>query len=176
MRHMKEKESRFVWIKEHKKELIALGITAVGTILVISNWDSIKGMFRSSNSTSIVKIKTEVEKAVVPVIPKEILNNLTGNKLTATELGNKMWCSGQAINKKIVAAGLVKRLPNGGYSLTEIGRLLGEHTWKTTKAGHPFTNIEWDEKILEIIFNAEELLEIINKRNIVNEILGKSAA
>ena len=113
---------------------------------------------------------------VVPVISSEVLDNLTGNKLTATELGNKVWCSAQAINKKIVAAGLATKLPCGEYSLTEAGRLLGDHTWKTTWAGNSFSNIEWDEKILEIIFNAEELLEIANKQKIAREILSRSAA
>jgi putative transposase len=47
---------------------------------------------------------------------------------------------------------------------------------KTTWAGHPFSNIEWDEKILEIIFKAEELLEIANKQKIAHEILSGSAA
>lgn len=178
MSRMEEKKSLLTWVKEHKTELIILGVTAVGTILVIKNWGSIKGVFKSSNSisTPVVKIEPAVEKVVVPVISSEVLDNLTGNKLTATELGNKVWCSAQAINKKIVAAGLATKLPCGEYSLTEAGRLLGEHTWKTTLAGHSFSNIEWDEKILEIIFNAEELLKITNKQKIAHEILSRSAA
>lgn len=178
MSHMEEKKSLLTWVKEHKTELIILGVTAVGTILVFNNWDSIKGVFKSSNSisTPVVKIEPVVEKVVAPVISSEVLDNLTGNKLTATELGNKVWCSAQAINKKIVAAGLATKLPCGEYSLTEAGRLLGEHTWKTTWAGHSFSNIEWDEKILEIIFNAEEQLEITSKQKIAHEILSRSAA
>ena len=178
MSHMEGKKSLLTWVKEHKTELIIFGVTAVGTILVIKNWDSIKGVFKSSNSisTPVVKIETAVEKVVVPMISSEVLDNLTGNKLMATELGNKVWCSAQAINKKIVTAGLATKLPCGEYSLTEAGRLLGENTWKTTWAGHSFSNIEWDEKILEIIFNPEELLEIANKQKIAHEILSGSAA
>jgi hypothetical protein len=178
MSYMEEKKSLLTWVKEHKTELIILGVTAVGTILVIKNWDSIKGIFKSSNSisTPTVNIKPILEEVVIPVLPSDIIDNLTGNKLTATELGNKVWCSAQAINKRIVAAGLATKLPCGDYSLTEAGRLLGEHTWKTTWAGHPFSNIEWDEKILEIIFKAEELLEIANKQKIAHEILSGSAA
>lgn len=177
MSHMEEKKSLLTWVKEHKTELIIFGVTAVGAILVIRNWDSIKGVFKSSNSisTPVVKIQPVVEKMVVPVISSEILDTLTGNKLTATELGNKLWCSAQAINKRIVAAGLATKLPYCEYSLTEAGRLLGEHTWKTTYAGHSFSNIEWDEKILEIIFNAEELLEIASMQKIAHEILSRSA-
>lgn len=175
---MEERKHLLTWVKEHKTELIILGVTAVGTILVIKNWDSIKGVFKSSNSisTPIVKIQPVVEKVVVPVISSEILASLTGNKLTATELGNKVWCSAQAINKRIVAAGLATKLPYGEYSLTEAGRLLGKYTCKTTRAGYSFSNIEWDEKILEIIFNAEELLEIANKQKIAHEILSRYAA
>lgn len=178
MSYMEEKKSLLTWVKEHKTELIILGVTAVGTILVIKNGDSIKGVFKSSNSisTPTVNIKPILEEVVIPVLHSDIIDNLTGNKLTATELGNKVWCSAQAINKRIVAAGLATKLPCGDYSLTEAGRLLGEHTLKTTWAGHPFSNIEWDEKILEIIFKAEELLEIANKQKIAHEILSGSAA
>lgn len=175
---MEEKKSLFKWGKEHKTELIIIGVTAVGTILVIKNWDYIKGVFKSSNpiSTQIVKIDPVVEKMVAPVISSNIIDNLTGNKLTATELGNKALCSSQAINKRIVAAGLATESPYGGYSLTEAGRLLGKYTCKTTRAGYSFSNIEWDKKILEIIFNAEELLEIANKQKTVQETLSRFVA
>ncbi len=170
---MEEKNSLLTWVKEHKTELIILGVTSIGTILVIKNWDSIKGVFKSSNSISapVVKIAPVVEKMVAPVISSDIINNLTGNKLTATELGNKALCSAQTINKRIVAAGLATKSPYGGYSLTEAGRLLGEHTCKTTRAEYSFSNIEWDEKILEIIFSDEELLEIANKWKTIQETL-----
>ena len=180
MSYMEEKKPLLTWVKEHKTELIILGVTAVGTILIVKNFDSIKGVFKPSNSnpisTQVVKIEPVIEKVVVPMISCEILDNLTGNMLTATELGNKVGCSAQTINRRIVAMGLATKLPYGEYSLTEAGRLLGEHTWKTTRAGHSFSNIEWDEKILEIIFNAEELLEKVNNQKIAHEILSRSAA
>jgi len=168
------------WVKEHKTELIIIGVTAVGTVLVVKNWDLFKGVFKSPNSKSIssptINNKAVVEKAIVPVIPSDITDNLTGNMLTATKLGDKTSCSAQTINKRIVAAGLATKLPHEGYSLTEAGSLLGEHRNKTTRAGYPFTNIEWDEKILEIIFSAEELLEIADWQERVREILGGFAA
>ena len=178
MSYMEEKKPLLTWVKEHKTELIILGVTAVGTILIVKNFDSIKGVFKPSNSisTPVVKIEPVIEKVVVPVISCEILDNLTGNMLTATELGNKVGCSAQTINRRIVAMGLATKLPYGEYSLTEAGRLLGEHTWKTTRAGHSFSNIEWDEKILEIIFSAEELAEIADKHKVINEILTRYAA
>lgn len=175
---MEEKKTVFQWVKEHKKELIFLGVATVGTILVVKNWDTIKGIFKDAEpiATSVIKVEPVVEKVVMQVISNDILENLTGNKLTATELGNKVWCSAQAINKRIVAAGLATKLPCGEYSLTEAGGLLGESTWKTTWAGHSFSNIEWDEKILEIIFSTEELLVIASKQKVAQEILSRPAA
>lgn len=175
---MEEKKSLLTWVKKHKAELIILGVTAAGTIIVIKNWNSLKGVFTSSNSISnpTIKIKPVVEKVIVPVISSNIIDNLTGNKLTATELGNKAFCSAQEINKRIVAAGLATKLPYEDYSLTEIGRLLGEHRSKVTRFGYSFSNIEWDEKVLEIIFSAEELLEIADKHKRVREILEGFAA
>lgn len=192
---MEEKKSFLLWVKEHKKQLIIAGVsvaTIVGIILAIKNresiirlWTSLKKAIektpeiRPSVNTEIAAAvaSPDATKAIASIkISSDILDNLTGNKLTATSLGDKVWCSAQAINKRLVSSGLAERLPCGEYSLTEAGRLLGEHTWKTTWAGHSFSNIEWDEKILEIIFNAEELLEIANKQKIAQEILSRSAA
>lgn len=175
---MEEKNSLFTWIKEHKTELIVLGVTAIGTIIVVKNWDSIKSIFKSYNSipTPTIKIKPVVENVTVPVIPSDSIYNLTGNKLTATELGSKVLCSAQSINKRIVAAGLATKLPYDGYSFKEAGSLLVVYTSKTTRGGYSFSNIEWDEKILEGIFSAEELAEIADKHKVINEILSRYAA
>lgn len=167
-------ESKFVsWVKAHKTELIIAGITVVGTVLVVKNWDSIKGLFKVTDAVvpDIAKIEPMAEEIVVPIISSDVLENLTGNKLTARALGDKVWCSAQAINKRIVAAGLAVKLPCGEYMMTEVGRLLGKDTWKTTAAGHSFSNIEWDEKILEVIFSPEELLDIAAKQEQARQIL-----
>ena len=192
---MEEKKSFLLWFKEHKKQLIIAGVsvaTIVGIILAIKNRESIIRLWTSLKKTIEktpeirLNVNTEIAaavaspdatKAVASIkISSDILDNLTGNKLTASSLGDKVWCSAQAINKRIVAAGLATKHPCGEYSLTEAGRLLGEHTWKTTSAGHFFSNIEWDEKILEIIFNAEELLEKANEQKIAHEIWSRSTA
>ena len=55
--------------------------------------------------------------------------------------------------------------------MTEAGRMLGKDTWKTTAAGHSFSNIEWDEKILEVIFSPEELLDIAAKQERARQLL-----
>ena len=175
---MEEKKTASQWVKENKKELVFIGVTVVGTILVVKNWDTIKGILKDTKliTTTAMTVEPVIEKVVGPVISNDILDNLTGNNLTATELGNKVWCSAQAINKRIVAAGLATKLPCGDYSLTEAGGLLGVRTLKTTGAGHTFSNIEWDEKILDFIFSAEELLDIANKQKIAREILNRPAA
>lgn len=170
---MSENNKFVSWVKAHKTELIIAGVTVVGTFLVVKNWDSIKNLFKATEAVvpDTLKIESVTEKIVVPIISQDILDNLTGNHLTARALGDKVWCSAQAINKRIVAAGLAVKLPCGEYMMTEAGRMLGKDTWKTTAAGHSFSNIEWDEKILEVIFSPKELLDIAAKQERARQIL-----
>lgn len=170
---MSENNKFVSWVKAHKTKLIIAGVTVVGTVLVVKNWDSIKGLFKATEVVvpDIAKIEPVAEEIVAPIISSDTLENLTGNKFTARALGDKVWCSAQAINKRIVAAGLAVKLPCGEYMMTEAGRLLGQDTWKTTAAGHSFSNIEWDEKILEVIFSPEELLDIAAKQERARQIL-----
>lgn len=170
---MREKDRFGRWVKVHKTELIIAGITIAGTVLVVKKMNSIKGLFKASEPVipDIIKIEPVVEEIVAPVLSSDILDNLTGNKLTARALGDKVWCSAQAINKRIVAAGLATKLPCGEYMMTESGRMFGKDTWKTTTAGHSFSNIEWDEKILEVIFSPKELLDIAAKQERARQLL-----
>ena len=55
--------------------------------------------------------------------------------------------------------------------MTEEGRKLGQDTWKITAVGHSISNIEWDEKILEVIFKPEELLDIFAKQEQVRHMV-----
>ena len=42
------KDNKFTtWVKAYKRELFMAGVTIVGTVLVVKNWDSIKGLFNS---------------------------------------------------------------------------------------------------------------------------------
>jgi hypothetical protein len=179
---MKNNKTLSEWVKEHKKEIIitTVGVTSVVSIaLVVKNWNSIKGLFSTSKSAPITTVKANkqiVEKIIAQIIPEHILENLTGNRLTARELGSKALCSDRTINKRIVDAGLAIKLPCGEYSLTDTGRLVGELTWKTTRAGHSFTNIEWDEKILELLFSSEELNHIEERKLLIKEVLENNVA
>lgn len=169
----KEQCSFIRWVKAHKTELIIAGITVVGTVLVIKNRESIKEIFKSAESIvpDNVAIEPVAKEPIIPIISNDILDNLTGNNLTARALGDKVWCSAQEINKRIVATGLAVKLPCGEYMMTEAGRMLGKNTLKTTAAGHTFSNIEWDEKILEVIFSPKELLDIAAKQAHVKQLL-----
>ena len=79
-------------IMVYKTELIITGITVAGTVLSLKNWDSIKGIFKAFKPTAseLTNIELIVESHVAPVLSNDFLHNLTGNKLTATELGNKV--------------------------------------------------------------------------------------
>lgn len=172
-----ERRGAIQWVKEHKTVLFVAGASVLGAIVVAKNWDAIKGLFKTSESApcAIEKAATAVKETVVPTIPKDILDNLTGNKLTARALGDKMGCTAQEINKRICTAGLAVKHPCGGYIMTETGRLLGEETVKTTKYDYTFSNIEWDEKILELLFSKEELMEHAAKEKKIRQIIAASA-
>lgn len=173
---MKTEQCGFLnWVKDHKKELaIISGACAVtfGMVLVVKNKRAVKGLLKMTRTVTpnIRKSESTVEKPAVSLISRDILDNLTGRSLTARALGEKALCSAQTINKRIVAAGLAEKHPSGGYVMTEAGRLLGRGTWKTTAAGYSFSNIEWDEKILDVIFNAKELQDIAAKRERARQI------
>jgi hypothetical protein len=84
---LKEKKSLITWVKEHKTELIFLGATAVVTILVAKNWDSIKDSFESDDFviSPAGTIESVVEKVVVPIISNEILDNQSGDNFMAKD-------------------------------------------------------------------------------------------
>lgn len=171
---MKRKRDNFIkWMKAHKTELIIAGITVAGTVLLVKNRQSIKGIFKITESIASDSVMTEpvAKETIIPIISNNIPDNLTGNYLTARALGNKVFCSAQEINKRIVAAGFAVKLPCSEYMMTEAGHMLGKYTLKTTAAGHTFSNIEWDEKILELIFSPKELLDITAKQEQIRQIL-----
>ena len=177
--HMgKQKTTMKEWISEHKRELIVGGILITGTVLIVWKRDAI---FKTIRGVADIKVENDVvetvaDKIVEPLLSDDFLSGLSGNRLTARELGNKMLCTAQHINKRLIANGFIEKLPWGEYKLTENGKLVGVWTDKTTAAGHSFSNIEWDEKVLEILFSAEEF-EALNKfKATAEEILSRPAA
>ncbi len=180
---MEEKRLFILWIKKYKKQLIIANVgiaTILMTILCIKNRESIMRLWgnirhtvskvpeiKQSDKSEIITVPVQsaaTDVARLSTVPITILDNLTGNKMTARDLGGKVWCTSQEINKRLVSAGLAERSFGQECVLTETGRLLGEYTQKTTKAGYTFSNIEWDEKVLELIFSDNELREIADKK------------
>ena len=170
--------------KEHKKEIIIGVVTvttvAIGSYLVYRNWDSIKTLFRPKSSKNIPTIIPEPIKEIKPhydtILPKEITDNLTGEKMTAKELGFETYCSAREINKRLVGKGLQVKNIFGEYDITELGEPVGIVTHKTTQYGYSFSNNEWDSAIINYIFSKEELEEIERKHKIFDDILNDYAA
>lgn len=164
---MEDKKPCCVWLKKHKKLIIGVALTVVvagGIILVIKNWDSVSSVLKGVKPVRIADECNADKNVVSNVIPEGFIKNMSGEKLTAKELGDKTLCSAQEINKRIVAKGLATKLPCGEYLMTEVGKPLGDNTIKTRYYGKTFRNIEWDEKVLELIFSPEELSEIAERK------------
>ncbi|MBQ4158556.1 MAG: hypothetical protein IJD86_10535 [Clostridia bacterium] len=84
---MEERKTIASWVQKHKTELLVFSVavgTAVGTTLIVKNWDSISAFFKQSEAPlpQLPVVEKTVNKTVVPVISHEILDNLSGNKLT----------------------------------------------------------------------------------------------
>lgn len=154
--------------KEHKTEIaIAVGaVMAVGlTYLGIKYIPQISQVQIQSALKTGGKAATFTAREL-PI--KNVVNNLTGESLTPSKLGNEVFQSARQINKRLVNCGLQERLPCGEYKLTELGKKFGNMTLKLTKAGHTFSNIEWDKRVLDIIFSEDEIKHIIDmKENIL---------
>lgn len=159
-----------IWIIDHKKQIIAVCFSIAGTVAVYElrkSTDTLapesKEQESEANTDYYAETNTELFNNTSDdtsiTIPDDFYNSLTGNRLTAKELGNILFYTPQKINKRIVDAGLAYKNALGEYELTELGKGLGEKTYKETSYGWPFTNIEWDEAILTIIFSPEELAE-----------------
>jgi len=89
---------------------------------------------------------------------------------TAAEIGKELLKSAQEINNQIVKKGFATREP-WGLKLTELGKKFGNSIIKVNRYGHTFENIEWDEKITELLFSFEELMDIKNKKTLAERIL-----
>lgn len=151
------------WDKHKKKVVITSGVflTVAGSYFGVKHWDKISDwiIHKLPNLTAANSqvFQSAMESSIDEAISTNTLVNLTGEKLTATGLGSIVNCSNQAINKRIVQAGLAEKLPSGGYILTEAGKLYGEYTAKARSWGATFMNIEWDKAILDIVFTQDEL-------------------
>ena len=63
----------------------------------------------------------------------------------------------QAINKRIVNAGLAIKEFYGPYEITDKGKELGTFKSGESPCGYEYSTPIWDEAVLELIFSPEEL-------------------
>lgn len=165
------------WAWEHKKWILITTASAVGIIFLVKKRNAIKGLLKlSSKIRSIIDPSIKpIAKKKVPSIPSDVLEHRTGIMLTATKLGNQVGVSNREINKRLISAGLIRRLTCGECTLTEDGKLLGEASLKVTPWNKTVPLIQWDESVLNIIFSPEELAEIAERQQRIQNILnGKS--
>ncbi len=165
----KQKKSVFVWIKEHKVEIIVGAFSAialgVGTVLVIKNKDEIIRALSSSKHIIPEELETQSPLFNIPDCLQDV-PLLEGETFLPTELGNKVLSTAQKINIRLTEAGLQERISPyiQGYRLTEFGKLFG----KVTSKGD-YTNIEWDQNVLYLIFTLEELQAIAAKQELAKK-------
>lgn len=147
------------WCKEHPWKAAFIVVTIVGIpVLYVVTKDRkvVKQVLGNTDAVQNLAVE-EITEAIPATLPSEVLDQLTGNRMTARALGNMVAESAQQINRRLIDAGLASRMPNGEIVSTTLGNPLCELTWKTTSAGHSFTNLEWDDSVLHLIFTPEEL-------------------
>ena len=159
------------WIKQHKGQIglgVLLTVTSVAGVCLASKTGHTPKLtdVRKTIDEGAAAIVEAGEKAALP----EVM--LTGVEKTATGLGNDLLLSNQQVNKRLVASGMATKEP-WGYRLTELGKLFGKETIKTTRAGHTFSNIEWDEAVVPYICSPDELAAITAKKARITEILAQ---
>lgn len=147
------------WCKEHPWKTFFIVVTVVGipVLYVVTRDKKVVGQALTANDT-MQNLTVEGIAEVLPTsLPTEVLEQLTGNRQTARDLGYLVGESAQQINKRLIASGLAERIPNGDIVATALGKPLCERTLKTTSYGHTFSNLEWDDSVLQLIFTPEEL-------------------
>lgn len=161
------KESKIAsWFSSHKEDyeelcetliiILGSGLLIGGTALALKGNNSYKSISKIVSSQIQHVSISEIEKKASALLSDVCLENLSGEKLCARQLGSIVGCSDRTINKLLVSKGLAERVPSGGYVLTEAGRLIGEKH-EGIKGNYWYTNLIWDKKVLELLFSEEEL-------------------
>ena len=163
--------------RKNTKKII---LTAIGSLVTVSA--SILG-FKYFNKIKLENVK-QVKEIAKPIVdstvsavkdffPKEkikyAIDNSSAIKLTAKDLGEKVFMTSQQINKKLVEYGFATKEP-WGYKLTELGKHFGELTLKTNRYGHTFENIEWLDGVLDLILSPEEWDKVSKTREIFEKL------
>ena len=101
------------WLKRNKRKVILWGSTTVvvvGGILIYKNRKSVMSMFTGAKQTlSNVDKSVFTEKVVDASIEakKKLIDDMvvSSERLTARAIGDKMLCSAQEVNKRLIRAG-----------------------------------------------------------------------
>lgn len=169
--NLPEENEGIAWLKHHKVQIGIGAFVALGSIV---------GIAIAAKTDHATKIKTNgntagksaaaiIEAAAKTPLPEV---NLTGVEKTATGLGHDLLLSNQEVNKRLVSSGMMTKEP-WGYKLTEVDKLFGKETVKVTRAGHTFSNIEWDEAVVPYVFSTEELTNIDAKKSRIAQIMAQ---
>lgn len=166
-----EENKGIAWLKQHKAQIGIGAFVAVGSIvgIAIAAKTGHTPKFKTNGNAAGKGAATIIEMAEKVPLP-EI--NLTGVEKNATGLGHDLLLSNQEVNKRLVSSGMMTKEP-WGYKLTEVGKLFGKETVKVTRAGHTFSNIEWDEAVVPYIFSTEELADIDAKKSRIAQIMAQ---
>lgn len=165
------KEKIKKYICDHKIEICIIGGTVIAIGLGYFGYKYIPKIKVGKVKVTVEASKQITETVIKEVPYKELWTDLSGEALTPTKLGGVVSMSAQKINKRLTEHGLQTRLPCGEYMMTDLGRKFGNDVWKVTASGHSFSNIEWDKRVLEVIFTSEELSAIDEMHKRFAEIL-----
>lgn len=166
-----EESKGIAWMKQHKVQIGIGAFVAIGSIvgIAIAAKTGHAPQFKTNGNAAGKGAATIIEVAEKAPLPEV---NLTGVEKTATGLGHDLLLSNQEVNKRLVSSGMMTKEP-WGHKLTEVGELFGKETVKVTRAGHTFSNIEWDEAVVPYIFTTEELANIDAKKSRIAQIMAQ---
>lgn len=169
--NLPEENKGVAWLKQHKVQIGIGAFVVIGSItgIAIAAKTGHAPQFKTNGNAAGKGAATIIEVAEKAPLPEV---NLTGVEKTATGLGHDLLLSNQQVNKRLVSSGMMTKEP-WGYKLTEVGKLFGKETVKVTRAGHTFSNIEWDEAVVPYIFTTEELANIDAKKSRIAQIMAQ---
>lgn len=61
------------WLKEHKAKLIIAGITVVGGVLIVKNWDLFKGLMKKASFEEIAVGEKGLQDYLIQEAPEMVL-------------------------------------------------------------------------------------------------------
>lgn len=150
---------------EHKDEIIAGAIVVGGCITGIVVYKNRKQVNEFISTIDLNKIKADditvepIAKMIQPDISDSVfdslVNNRTGEMMTARDIGYAIGKSAQQVNKKLIEKGFLEYDQGGHLCATNLGRKFGVLKDKMTSSGHSFSNYEWDSSLLNLFMSPD---------------------